>query len=50
MSNMDISKEEIMAVFPKVAATMADALGCDLEEVKPEASWISFSASSAPLK
>jgi len=40
MSNMDISKEEIMAVFPKVAATMADALGCDLEQVKPEASLI----------
>jgi len=29
-----------MAVFPKVAATMADALGCDLEKVKLEASLI----------
>jgi len=29
-----------MAVFPKVAATMADALGCDLEEVKLDASLI----------
>ena len=29
-----------MAVFPKVAATMADALGCDLEQVKLDASLI----------
>src|SRR5436190_22083844 len=29
-----------MAVFPKVAATMADALGCDLEKVQLEASLI----------
>jgi acyl carrier protein len=40
MSNENITKEEIMAVFPKVAETMADALGCDLEQVKPEASLI----------
>jgi acyl carrier protein len=40
MSNANISKEEIMAVFPKVAATMADALGCDVEKVKPDASLI----------
>jgi len=40
MSNASISKEEIMAVFPKVAATMADALGCDLEKVQLEASLI----------
>ena len=40
MSNASISKEEIMAVFPKVAATMADALGCDVEQVKLEASLI----------
>src|SRR3954471_18183140 len=31
---MEISKEEIMAVYPKVAETMADALGCDVEDVK----------------
>ena len=36
----NISKEEINAIFPKVAATMADALGCDLERVKLEASLI----------
>jgi acyl carrier protein len=29
-----------MAVFPKVAETMADALGCDAEQVKLEASLI----------
>src|SRR5438132_11144982 len=40
MSNTNITKEEIMAIFPKVAATMADALGCDLEKVKPESSLI----------
>src|SRR5437762_2707257 len=40
MSNASIGKEEIMAVFPKVAATMADALGCDLEKVQLEASLI----------
>jgi acyl carrier protein len=40
MSNANITKEEIMAVFPKVAAIMAEALGCDLERVKLEASLI----------
>jgi acyl carrier protein len=40
MSNANITKDEIMAVFPKVAATMADALGCDVEEVKLDASLI----------
>src|SRR6185369_12013482 len=39
-SNNEITKEEIMAVFPKVAATMADALGCDVEKVKLDASLI----------
>ena len=40
MSNSNITKEEIAAVYPKVADTMADALGCDKEEVKPAASLI----------
>jgi acyl carrier protein len=40
MSNTSINQEEILAVFPKVAATMADALGCDVEQVKPDASLI----------
>jgi acyl carrier protein len=33
MTQSDISKDEIMAVFPKVAQTMADALGCDAEQI-----------------
>ena len=36
----NITKEEILAVFPKVADTMADALACDLEKVTLEASLI----------
>ena len=40
MSNVNITKEEIMAIFPKVAETMADALGCDVEKVKPDSSLI----------
>jgi acyl carrier protein len=40
MTNTQITKEEIRAVFPKVAGTMADALGCELERVKLEASLI----------
>ena len=30
----DITKEEILAVYPKVAQIMADALGCDVEQVE----------------
>jgi len=40
MTESEISKEQIEAVFPKVAETMADALGCDLEQVKPDVSLI----------
>lgn len=40
MSNENITPEEIQAIYPKVAETIADALGCDLERVKPEASLI----------
>lgn len=40
MSNATITKEEINAVFPKAAATIADALGRDLEEIKLDASLI----------
>ena len=35
-----ISKQEIEAVFPKVAQVIADALGCDLADVKPDVSLI----------
>jgi acyl carrier protein len=34
MAQTDITKDEIMVVFPKVAQTMADALGCDVDQVK----------------
>jgi len=40
MTQAQISKEDILAVLPTVAATIADALGCDLEDVKPDASLI----------
>ena len=40
MPEQAISQAEIDAVFPKVAQTIADALGCDLEEVKPQSSLI----------
>src|ERR1041385_5352657 len=36
----NITKEEIAAIYPKVADIMADALGCDVEKVKLEASLI----------
>jgi acyl carrier protein len=39
-TNNNITKEEIEAIFPKVADIMADALGCDVEQVKLEASLI----------
>ena len=40
MANSAITKEEIQAVFPKVAETMADALGCDVDQVKLDVSLI----------
>jgi acyl carrier protein len=40
MAVTEISQEEIMAVYPKVAETMADALGCDVEDVKLKVSLI----------
>src|SRR6187455_2803432 len=36
----NMTKDEINAIFPKVAETMADALGCDVEKVKLNASLI----------
>ncbi|MBK9114379.1 MAG: acyl carrier protein [Betaproteobacteria bacterium] len=35
-----ITQDEINAVFPTVAATMADALGCDVDDIKPDVSLI----------
>jgi acyl carrier protein len=40
MSNENITQEDIAAILPKVAEIIADALGCDVEEVKPNASLI----------
>src|SRR6187549_2007116 len=40
MDNNNITKDEIMSVYPKAAAAMADALGCDIEKVKLDASLI----------
>ena len=35
-----ITQAEIDAVYPAVAETMADALGCDVEDIKPDVSLI----------
>jgi acyl carrier protein len=40
MAQTEITKEEIMAVYPTVAETMADALGCDVEDIKIDVSLI----------
>jgi len=40
MANAPITKDEMAVVFPKVAETMADALGCDVEDIKPDVSLI----------
>lgn len=40
MSNTNITTEEISAILPKVADTIADALGCDAVNVKPDSSLI----------
>jgi acyl carrier protein len=40
MSEQAISQQEIDAVFPKVAQIIADALGCDVADVKPKESLI----------
>ncbi len=40
MAITEPTKEEIMAVYPTIAATIADALGCDEEEVTLEASLV----------
>src|SRR5881275_1495595 len=40
MANDAITKEQILAVYPKVAETMADALGCDIEDIKLDVSLI----------
>ena len=40
MADQQITRDEIMAVFPTVSATMADALGCDVDDIKLDVSLI----------
>jgi acyl carrier protein len=40
MAQTEISQSDIDAVFPTVAETMADALGCEVEDIKPKVSLI----------
>ena len=40
MTNTEVIKEEIMAVYPRIAEIIADALPCDLEKVKLTSSLI----------
>lgn len=40
MNETTITRDEILAVFPNVAQTVADAIGCELEKVKLESSLI----------
>ena len=40
MTRTEITQDEINVIFPKVAETMADALGCDVAKVKANASLI----------
>lgn len=40
MAQEEITGDEIMAVFPTIAATMADALGCDVDDIKLDVSLI----------
>lgn len=40
MSEQTISQAQIDEVYPKVAQIVSDALGCELDEVKPQSSLI----------
>jgi acyl carrier protein len=40
MAQREITKEEIQAVYPTVGQILADALGCDVDRVKLDASLI----------
>jgi acyl carrier protein len=40
MNDITITKDEINAVFPKVAETIADAIGCEIDKVKLDSSLI----------
>ncbi len=40
MNDLNITQDEILAVFPQVAGTVAEAIGCEVEKVKLESSLI----------
>ncbi len=40
MSDTNITKDEILAVFPKLAETIADAIGCEVDKVQLTSSLI----------
>jgi acyl carrier protein len=40
MTDTHITKEEILAIYPKISAIIADALPCEIEKVRLEASLI----------
>jgi len=40
INNIKINNDEIQSVFPRVAETIADAIGCEVEKVKLNASLI----------
>jgi acyl carrier protein len=40
VTQQEITRDEITAVFPTIAATMADALGCDIDDIKLDVSLI----------
>jgi len=40
INNIKMNNDEIRSVFPKVAETIADAIGCEVEKVKLDASLI----------
>jgi acyl carrier protein len=40
INNIKINNDEVQSVFPRVAETIADAIGCEVEKVKLDASLI----------
>ena len=40
MAEIAVTQDEMMAVYPKVAETVADALGCDVDDIEPNVSLI----------
>ena len=40
MAEIAVTQDEIMAVYPKVAETMAAALGCDVDDIQPDVALI----------